>query len=237
MKEVLSFETKDELENSLLDFFINQQKNAVEKKGLFCIALSGGNTPLSFYEKLANKINIKWDKTHIFFVDDRMVKDDSNVSNTHQIKKVLLDKIVIPEENIHFIDKSLDENDAALEYELEIKSFFKEEVPSFDFILLGIGEDGHMASLFPHSDTLKEKNKLVVSSSTKQESFFRISFSLKLINHTKVVVFMVVGNNKARIIKKIIQDKDIRCPATHVKAKEKVVFFLDSKAAIFLLSM
>jgi len=234
VKEIKVFETKDLAEDFLIKLFEKLSKDAIEEKGYFSVALSGGQTPLSFYKKLSKQKDILWDKIHIFFVDERMISDDDENSNIYQINKYLIKPLNLKKENIHYINKEIDTIDAALEYELEIKSFMKEEMPSFDFILLGIGKDGHTASLFPNSNNLKEKEKLIVLDQKEEEAFDRLSFTFPLINNAKNIVFLAFLQNKASIIKRILLDKDHRLPATQIKAREKLYFILDKKAAIFM---
>ncbi len=233
-KEIKIFPSKNDIDNFLLDLFIDLSKKEIEKKGFFSIALSGGKTPLSFYEKLSKQKDILWDKIHIFFVDERMVSSSLDNSNIFWINKLLIKPLSLKKENIHYINKELDEQDSAIEYELEIKSFLKNELPSIDFILLGIGKDGHTASIFPNTKAMREKEKLILLTDKDDEKFSRMSFSFPLINHAKNIVFLTFGDNKSEIIKKIIQDKDFSLPATHVKAKENLLFLLDEKASKFI---
>jgi len=234
VKEIKVFENKDLAEDYLVRLFDKLSNEAIEEKGYFTIALSGGQTPLSFYEKLTKQKDILWDKIHIFFVDERMISDDDENSNIYQINKNLIKPLNINKKNLHYINKEIDTIDSAQEYELEIKSFMKQEMPSFDLIILGIGKDGHTASLFPNSQTLKEKEKLITLDQKNEESFDRLSFTFPLINHAKNIVFLAFLQNKASIIKRVLLDKDHRLPATLVKATDKLYFILDKKAAIFM---
>nr|NGX30546.1 6-phosphogluconolactonase [Candidatus Anoxychlamydiales bacterium] len=218
----------------LIDLFTQIISQAIEKNNKAYIALSGGKTPLSFYQNLSKQKHLSWDKIHIFFVDERMVSNLDEKSNIYQIEKHLIKPLNLKKENIHYINKDIDILDAIKEYELDIKSFLHEEKPSFDLILLGIGEDGHTASLFPNSDTLKEEEKFVVLASKKDEDFDRVSFSYPLINLAKNVMFLTLGENKANIIKKIFLDKNRFLPAFHVKAQDNLYYILDKKAAKFI---
>ncbi|OGN59222.1 MAG: 6-phosphogluconolactonase [Chlamydiae bacterium RIFCSPHIGHO2_12_FULL_27_8] len=226
--EILTFENTFERDNFLVLEFTKKSIFEIEKKGFFSVALSGGETPISFYKKLSEEKKILWNKIHIFFVDERMVEDGSKVSNTYHINEALIKPLSL--KNVHYIDKDLDSKDASLEYELEIKSFFKNENPSFDFIVLGLGKDGHTASLFPDRlDLLKSKN-LVVSSQKEEENFYRITFTYHLINDAKNIFILACGENKASIVKKVI-DNDKSYPACHIKAKESCKLLIDKKAS------
>jgi len=234
MRTIKMFDDEEALNFYLIDLFTQITTKAIEKNNKAFIALSGGKTPLSFYQVLSKQKHLSWDKIHIFFVDERMVSNLDEKSNIYQIEKHLIKPLNLKKENIHYINKEIDILDAIKEYELDIKSFLHKEKPSFDLILLGIGQDGHTASLFPNAATLKEKDKFVVLASKKEEDFDRVSFSLPLINLAKNVIFLTLGENKANIIKKIFLDKDMSLPSFHVKDKENLLFVLDKKAAKFI---
>ncbi|NGX63502.1 MAG: 6-phosphogluconolactonase [Candidatus Anoxychlamydiales bacterium] len=234
MRQIKMFDSQDDINLFLIDLLKKISKNSIEKKGIFTLALSGGSTPLFFYDELSKNKDINWDKTHLFFVDERMVSDLDEKSNIYQINKHLIKPLNLKKENIHYINKDIDPEDAAKEYELDIKSVYHEEIPSLDLILLGIGKDGHTASLFPNQDILCEQEKLVVLNSKEDEDFERISFTYPIINNAKNVVFLALGESKASIIKRILIDKDRSLPAFHVKAKENLYFILDKKASKFI---
>lgn len=234
MRTIKMFEDLDDLSFHLIDLFTQIIKKAIDKNDKAYLALSGGKTPLFFYQKLSTQKHINWDKVHIFFVDERMVSNLDEKSNIYQIEKSLIKPLNLKQKNIHYINKDIDILDAIKEYELDIKSFLHEEKPSFDLILLGIGEDGHTASLFPHSETLKEEEKFVVLASKKDEAFDRVSLSFPIINLAKNVIFLTLGENKANIIKRLFLDKDRSLPAFHVSAQDNLFFILDKKAARFI---
>ncbi|NGX49886.1 MAG: 6-phosphogluconolactonase [Candidatus Anoxychlamydiales bacterium] len=234
MRTIKMFDDLEEMNFYLIDLFTQITFEAVEKNNKAYIALSGGSTPLSFYQNLSKQKHLDWDKIHIFFVDERMVSNLDEKSNIYKIEKHLTKPLNLKKENVHYISKDIDILDAIKEYELDIKSFLHVEKPSFDLILLGIGEDGHTASLFPNSGTLKEEEKLIVLASKKDEDFDRVSFSYPLINLAKNVIFLSLGENKASIIKKILLDKDRSLPAFHVKAQDNLFYILDRKAAKFI---
>jgi len=234
MGTIKMFDDLEDMNFYLIDLFTQIILEAIEKNNKAYIALSGGSTPLSFYKDLSKQKHLDWDKIHIFFVDERMVSNLDEKSNIYQIEKFLIKPLNLKKENIHYISKDIDILDAIKEYELDIKSFLHVEKPSFDFVLLGIGEDGHTASLFPNSNTLKEDKKFVVLASKKEEDFDRVSFSYSLINLAKNVVFLTIGENKANIIKKILLDKERSLPAFHIRAQDNLFYILDRKAAKFI---
>ncbi|NGX35904.1 MAG: 6-phosphogluconolactonase [Candidatus Anoxychlamydiales bacterium] len=235
MRTIKVFDEIEDLNYFLFDLIKNISVQAIEKKGFFSLALSGGSTPLNFYDYLASKKHLDWEKFHVFFVDERLVSDLNEISNIYQINKRLIKPLNLKKEQIHYINKEIDPEDAQNEYELEIKdSLSHEEHPSFDLILLGIGKDGHTASLFPNTDILHEKEKLISLVQKEDEEFERLSFTYPLINNAKNVLFLALGENKASIIKKVLIDKDGKYPAQHIKAKENLYFILDKKAAKFI---
>lgn len=231
---IKTFTTKEEIDKFLIKYFKELSIKYINEKGSFNIALSGGSTPFSFYEKLSKEKDISWDKIFIFFVDERIVSNTDFKSNVYQIKKALIDPIKLSDKNVFYINKDIDEDDSSKEYELSLKAHFKDDMPSFDFILLGIGDDGHTASLFPNTALLKEKKDLIGTTKKQGDDFFRMSFTYPLINNSKNSVFMATGDNKKTIIKRILIDKDKNLPATHVKAKESLIYLLDEKASCLL---
>ncbi len=234
MRIIKMLDDIEEINFYLVDLFTQITTRSIEKNDKAYVALSGGKTPLDFYQILSKQKHLNWDKIHIFFVDERMVSNLDEKSNIYQINKYLITPLNLKKENVHYINKDIDILDAIEEYELEIKSILKEEKPSFDLILLGVGKDGHIASLFPFASTLKEEKKLIVLASKEDETFDRISFSYPLINLAKNIVFLILGEGKANIVKKIFLDKDRSLPAFHVKAQENLYCVLDKRASRFI---
>jgi 6-phosphogluconolactonase len=224
-------------EKFLFSFFLKMlkelSKEEIEKKGFFTLALSGGKTPIKLFKELAlHKKDISWDKFYIFFVDERCVPFKDEKNNGHMIQKHLIKPLKI--KNVFYMNTEKDPKVSALEYEKTIKKFFSSEKPIFDLVMLGLGEDGHVASLFPNSPSLKEKKRLVVETEKKGESFKRISFTFSLINNSKNIVFLVTGAKKAHILKKFLKDKDKSLPASFVKAKKNGYVLMDKDAPAFL---
>ena len=228
--------------NEISNFLINEwkitQNNAIKNKGYFTAALSGGNTPVPFFKKLSEqKNNFNWDKTFIFQVDERYVPSDHPDSNYKMIKENFLDKINIPEKNIFPVNTDLSLKDCTSDYENQINVFFKKEAfPYFDLILLGIGTDGHTASLFPGNKILNENKKITTSVEDKNINHKRITLTYPIINNSKKIIFLATGKNKAQIIKKIIQDKNINYPASRINpVNGKVIYVLDKEVGINLI--
>jgi 6-phosphogluconolactonase len=213
---------------------------SVAEKGWFAVALSGGRTPIDCYQQLAAYPHpLPWDKTHIFFADERFVPYDDKASNYRMINEHLLSRIHIPKKNIHpIMIEEVPLKESAKKYEADMRTFFKIEdndTPVFDLIMLGIGVDGHTASLFPNTAALQETKRLAIPVIADASPSERISLSLGVINNAKNICFLVTGEDKAPILKKVIEDKDNQLPAAQVKPTQgTLLFLLDQTVASFL---
>jgi 6-phosphogluconolactonase len=181
---------------------------AFNARGRFCVALSGGNTPRGVYSLLAEKKkdSVPWDEVYIFFGDERHVPPDHPDSNYRMARESLLSKVPIPPANVFRMPAELPAEDAAAQYEQGLRAFFnlgKNDWPQFDLILLGIGEDGHTASLFPGSLALNEQSKLVAANWVEKFQSPRITFTYPVLNHALRVLFLVSGQGKAQILRDI----------------------------------
>ena len=208
---------------------------AVAERGSFTVAISGGRTPLPFYCFLGRTTGIPWEKTDLFQVDERFVPRDDDESNFRLIDLSLLLKAPIPRERVH--PMPVDGNSAAAAaalYEKEMRDFFRlPEVawPSFDLVLLGIGEDGHTASLFPGEDVLDEQERWTASVLPATAAQERITFTLPLISRARHVFFMATGKGKAEVIGKVCAGADRQRPASLVAPREgTLTFYLDRQA-------
>jgi 6-phosphogluconolactonase len=234
-KEILIFDTAEQIIDYSVKTWIEISETAIREKGGFTVALSGGRTPVSLYQTLAEKSMLPWDKTHIFIVDERFVPFEHEDSNYRMIYNTLLKHIKIPSKNIHPV--ITEDNSPALsaeKYEKDIISFFKisnNELPRFDLILLGLGDDGHTASLFPGTPALKEKAHLSAAVKLPDKSKKdRITLTFPVINNANNIIFTATGDKKANIIRKII-DEDSSLPASMVRPeKGKLIFLLDEGA-------
>jgi 6-phosphogluconolactonase len=222
--------------------FIEIAESSIKERGRFITALSGGKTPISLYRKLAEfQKPIAWDRTHIFIVDERFVPFDHEASNYRMIQTTLLNHINIPTGNIHPIASDTESpQKSARRYEDELRSFFrigKLEIPHLDLILLGMGEDGHTASLFPGAETIKETQHLAAAVTPPDISMKeRITLTIPLINSAKNIIFLVTGNNKASIVRDVVEKESDTLPASRVRPeKGSLFFFLDEQAGSFLI--
>jgi 6-phosphogluconolactonase len=239
------FDDRREMTEFLVQRWSQIALECIGRKGLFVAALSGGATPADFYRALCSTRDaLPWDKTHIFLVDERCVPFSDSDSNYGMIRSLLIEALKLPEGNIHAIKADgLSPLKAAEAYEAELKHFFDlmgEEAPVFDFIGLGIGADGHTASLFQGSPEAEEplvpeKKRLAVAVRRDSIKHLRISLTLTVINKAKNVVFIVTGKNKAAIVKRVAEERDQGFPASRVDPSNgTLTFVLDSEAASML---
>lgn len=210
----------------------------LEHNDIFSIALSGGSTPQPVYETLAITFAsaIDWSRVHLWWGDERAVSPDDEQSNYRMVKKVLLDKIDIPEKNVHRIHGEDEPEQAAKHYEDELRSFFKDDEVLFDLNLLGMGDDGHTASLFPHTAVIHEEEKWVLAHHVEAKgNLWRITLTPPTLLKSANIMFLVSGTGKANILKTVLEDefRPYTYPAqliVHSK-HENVVWAVDEAAA------
>ncbi len=189
------------------------------------LALSGGHTPKVVYRRLAEepyKTEIPWERIHFFWGDERCVPPGHPESNYGMAAENLLNRVSVPAENIHRIVGENRPDDEAARYEEEIKSIVplsRNGIPRFDWILLGLGSDGHTSSLFPGTRALKEKERYCVAAVHPESGIKRITCTLPLINNAALISFFVTGKEKAQILSDILRGKEgyVHCPAAMVK--------------------
>lgn len=201
------FSKVDEVIKATADFFVTCAKEAIANNDRFSVALSGGNSPKKLHELLASneyKNQLDWSKVHFFFSDERYVAHDHPDSNYLMAKTTLLDPLNISEAQVNKVDTGLDPASAAQEYERCICKSFQDD-PIFDLILLGLGDDAHTASLFPHTNLLWIDEEMVKEVYLEDKKVYRISFTAPLINKAKHIVFLTFGANKANAIKAVME--------------------------------
>jgi 6-phosphogluconolactonase len=176
------------------------------------VALSGGSTPRSLYGLLAQNHSLPWDKIYFFFGDERHVPPDSPESNYRMARESLFSKIPTPDANVFRIPaEKQDASEAAKAYEQTLRQVFNipaKGFPRFDMVLLGMGPDGHTASLFPESSALQEKARWVVSNWVDKFKTDRITLTLPVLNNAAVVMFLVSGQDKAQPLKEVLEGKE-----------------------------
>ncbi len=232
--KILIFEDKLRLAAAFSHHFINLVKM---KEGIFNIALSGGNTPKVWFENLVNnhKDSVAWENIHFYWGDERCVPPDDEESNYGMAAKYLFDHVDVPAENIHRIKGEIAPEEAAGQYARELTENLPGTYgPVFDLIILGMGEDGHTASIFPEQIDLWESPSLCVVASHPVTGQRRISLTGKVINNAASVAFMVTGRNKAPKVREILSDDPAaeNYPAAKVNLSEGALYwFIDKGAA------
>ncbi|MBI2821307.1 MAG: 6-phosphogluconolactonase [Acidobacteria bacterium] len=192
--------------------FVELAKESLATRGLFSVALSGGSTPKRLYSLLAGRHfqhRVPWSRLYLFWGDERFVPPDHQDSNYRMVKEALLSKVPVPVENIHPVstDRESPEH-AATEYEQTIREFFNislGQFPQFDLVLLGLGTDGHTASLFPGTAVLSERRRLVAALYVDKPQPHRLTLTVPVFNHAANVIFLVSGEGKASILKSVLQ--------------------------------
>jgi 6-phosphogluconolactonase len=232
--------TPQDLFQAAAEEVIRAATDAVTQRGRFTIALSGGSTPKNLYTLIAANASasLPWDQMFFFFGDERHVLPDDPDSNYRMAKGTLLSKVPIPPANIFPIPaENPDASAAADAYEQTLRKFFAlkpGEFPRFDLILLGMGPDGHMASLFPETAALREKSRLVVANWVEKLKTDRITFTLPMLNAARCVAFLVSGIDKAAVLHEVLEGNAPaeKYPSKLVQPNEgKLIWFVDRAAA------
>ena len=190
-----------------IDLFITSARSAIEERGLFCVALSGGSTPKMLDSGLAEpdrQEGIDWANIHLFFGDERHVPPDHPDSNYLMVKNSLVDEVSIPAENVHRVKAEMEPRMAAFSYEDELRAFFSDEWPRFDLVLLGMGNDGHTASLFPKTAGLIEEQRWFIANQLPSQGGWRLTLTKHAINAARKVVVLVSGDSKAEMLAEVL---------------------------------
>ena len=237
--EVLA--TPADLFHAAAEEFVRAGTAAIAERGRFAVALSGGSTPKSLYSLLAAEHrDFDWKRTFLFFGDERHVPPDHPDSNYRMVNESLLSHIFTPGENVFRVKtENPDASAAALDYDNQLRRFFQPkpgQFPRFDLILLGMGPDGHTASLFPGSDGLKEQSRWVIANWVKKFKTYRISFTFPVLNNAAEVMFLASGPDKADMVRQVLEGtNDPPYPAQQVlPANGRLLWLLDQAAAAHL---
>jgi 6-phosphogluconolactonase len=245
MKLHIEKNTSD-LSASLANFVSERSAEAIVQRGVFHVAVSGGSLPAILGAKLKDdpyRSSIEWSKWQVWFVDERHVPIDHNDSNFKEVQKSLLSSVPIPQGNVHIADSSLPLDKNAEKYETDLRKFFPnleggKKFPELDLILLGMGPDGHTASLFPNHPLLKESEKWIASiSDSPKPPPQRITFTLPLINAGRHVAFVAAGEAKKDLVLQVIEGNPAwgTVPSKVVAPTSKNLhWFLDEPAASLL---
>jgi 6-phosphogluconolactonase len=229
------FDNAATLYKNAADYIVYLSDKAIKKKNKFSIALSGGNTPRKLYELLSQApylTSIDWKNIFVFWSDERCVPLADEQNNSHMAFAAMLNKVPIPSQNIFPIPVNLQPALAANAYEQILKDFFNDDRPAFDLILLGLGDNGHTASLFPFTSILKEKKHIVKEVYVEELKAYRISFTSSLINNASHILFLVSGKEKSAIIKTIFSETidPEKYPVQSITSAN-ITWYLDKDAA------
>ncbi len=203
---------REALSLAAADWIASAVEQSVALRGTARIAISGGSTPKRTFELLADPAHpfrdrIDWSRLLLFWVDERCVPPDDTDSNYHMTRETLLSKVPLPESNIVRIEGELNPEEAAARYESAIRNRFRlegAELPRFDLILLGLGDNGHTASLFPHSDALDSMMHLVVAAHVEAKNPWRVTLTWPVINHASEVLFLIQDASKAEVLHSVL---------------------------------
>lgn len=235
------YESEYQLSQAAARLFVQIAAEAIAEKGCFQVLLSGGQTPRRLYELLAAsplREEIAWDKVQIFWGDERYVPADDEQSNQRMVRQSLLDHVAIPLEHIHPIPFAATPQSAAQEYEKTLKNLFAGNIPSFDLILLGIGSDGHTASLFPATAALNEQDHWVTAVQHPQDGSWRITLTFPVLNQAGIVAFVVAGAAKAAVLQRILEGSELPgLPAQQIRPLSGNLYWLMDQAAAKLLTL
>lgn len=236
MREIHILPSGQDVADAVAAFVASLAEQRARANGRFAVALSGGSTPRALYRVLASPPyagRIAWDLWEVFWSDERCVPPDHPDSNYLMSKETLLDQVGIPGDRIHRVQGELVPKVAAAQYEQALRCAFPTKLPVFDLILLGLGDDGHTASLFPGTDALAEQTRLVVANWVPHLGTYRITFTFPLINAARAVAFLVTDASKAEALRAVlVPHREKPRPAGLVRpASGTVHWFLNRCAA------
>jgi 6-phosphogluconolactonase len=235
------YDDPEALGEAAAGLIVQLAQQAVSAKGKLSLVLSGGSTPAKTYERLASapyRDRFPWGYADFFWGDERLVPSQDERNNAHMARETLLNHVPVSEEQIHAIPTHLPPAEAALKYEAEIKKYFAGEAARFDLILLGLGENGHTASLFPDTPVLNEKQRWVAEVYLKEQNLWRVTMTVPLINQAALVVFLLQGEQKANTLRAVLEGpyKPRELPAQLIKPDYGEIYWLADQAASSLIS-
>jgi len=226
----------ESLSRAAAELFASQAEDAVKIRGRFSVALSGGGTPSRTYEILAQppfREQVPWQRTHIFWGDERCVPPDDPRSNARMARQALLDHVPLPQDQVYPISCSPSPAAGARDYETLLRKFCAGTPPGLDLVFLGLGEDGHTASLFPYNDALEERQRWTAAVYVPPQGLHRVTFTAAFINQARVVAFLVAGAAKAGALREVMQQPrdPRRLPAQLINPEASELFWLVDREA------
>lgn len=243
--EYRAYDGAEALSHAAAKHFLATTQAAVAAHQAARVAISGGNTPKKTFELLANPAEkfagaMPWSRMEIYWVDERMVPPDDKDSNYHMTREALLDKVPLDSERIFRIEGELDPEEAAARYESTIRNHLRlegAEGPRFDILALGMGDDGHTASLFPHTEAINEMIRIAVANHVPQKEAWRVTLTWPVINEAHDVFFLIAGKDKAQPVHDVLLGKydPEALPSQLIRPRNgKLLMLLDRDAAALL---
>ncbi|HTX15548.1 MAG TPA: 6-phosphogluconolactonase [Candidatus Baltobacteraceae bacterium] len=236
--ETRVFPDIDALSRGALEELLRVMQDAIKQRGRFAIALSGGHTPAKLYALWAQAesdgTQTPWDRVYLWWGDERYVPQDDPLSNYRMTRETLIEHVTIPAANVRPVPTNLPTPENAAEaYEAELREFFKGEAPAFDLQLLGLGVEGHTASLFPGSPALEEKRRWVLPVKAPAKPPLRLTFTPVVLNLARNTFFLVAGTDKQEILAALRAEpegKVSQYPAARIRPTGRTLWFLDQAA-------
>lgn len=234
------YEDSPTLHIAAADYFLKIYQTCIDKQRTFHVALSGGTTPKYLFQLLAKPPyadRINWSKVHVYFGDERFVPHTHDDSNFKMASQALLDHVKLPQANIHPVATHLETAQLAAEnYQSVLNESLSKDAngtPQFDLVLLGLGPDGHTASLFPETDILQQYNKLCDAVFVKKFDSWRISITFPVINNARHILLLSEGDGKIEIIKELVNagEDEEKYPVQRIKPKNEMCWYIDKAAA------
>lgn len=249
MRKIEIVENKEELNRKAAEYFAEIAAEAIRTRGYSSVALAGGSTPKSVYALLASddfRSRLDWNRVYFFFGDERCVPPDSADSNYRMARESLLEPLGIQKENVFRWETELDDPaETASRYEEAMCRFFeecelgnKDRIPRFDLIILGMGPDGHTASLFPFSPALSENEKLATANWIEKLKTNRVTLTFPVLNHAANVIFLAAGEEKAEMLAEVFEGEfnPDKLPSQEVEPLDGRLVWLVDRAAARLLT-
>ncbi len=236
MTSPIIYATPGALATAAAELFVQRARDAIADHGRFAVALSGGSTPKAMYQRLAEhplSHEVDWTHVQVFWGDERAVPPDHHESNYLMAQQALLEEVPISSAQIHRIRGELPPDEAADDYEAVLRAFFRGTRPRFDLLLLGMGDDGHTASLFPGTAALDEAERWVVANYVPKLADWRITLTLPTINAAACVAFLVAGEAKAERLAEVLNGPrdPHRLPAQAIQPTDGELLWLVDQAA------
>ena len=236
--EIRIFKDLEELSRAAANLFIEQAAQSIAERNYFLVALNGGSTPTRLFQLLATdyREKVDWSKVDIFWGDERCVPPDDVGSSYGQARNALLDRVSIPDANIHRIKGELGPAEASKDYSLILRRFASPpfEWPRFDLIYLGMGEDGHTASLFPGSSVDVSEPTMPVTAHYQDRPADRVTLTPNVFNSARMIIFMAIGEKKAVMLTEVLSERynPVLYPAQRIHPKDgRLIWLVDEAAA------